>query len=485
MINVLFVLATIGVVVFLYKFAKAILAPGTHSKTLIWSGFGIAVAAIIVGHLHYWTSEVRNGQMSKDLANTASVLDHLANENKALKPLVTNAAALLKLDSRVELADAKAEKAMTQIAEFSEATVTALNKMSTNINQRIDERLAALRLQQERSLAVSRPPHADSRVIPNLTLPPINDPVTAPPTTPPPTPYVAAGVTVPPGYVIQRDSSSELAKMERAIVQFQANQKNTQRAQQTAKVSQKSAAQTAARAGDLAVVASKGIERLSARQDKTDVALEEIKKSLERLHKVLGDPKTSLNSPTPAETAEDALPPHPDFVALQASGPQATNPSAASTAQPPVTALETGDVSFAITNAVPVRAWKKVVGFMPYWSETVTMTYEVAATVKATNNVVMARNVLAAIVSEFHKSHGGSFAAKDPNDSKVHDELVLAFGEAKKKVLRGNPGWEHMLIHPRYRVSNGVAMKTSAETSSANPSTEHTVFLPRQPLPRP
>ena len=126
------------------------------------------------------------------------------------------------MGTRVELADAKADRALEQLSNLSDAYVAGLNKLSTNISDRIDQRLMALRiaLQREHAASMTQPTLNDGRIInPNFVpqLPPPPAPTAVAPQ--PPQPYVAAGVTVPPGYSVQRDDSSELAKVERRLAQ--------------------------------------------------------------------------------------------------------------------------------------------------------------------------------------------------------------------------------------------------------------------------
>jgi len=503
LLGILLVLFSVALAAFLAKAVKSALAAGTIPKPLITSGAMIASMFLLVLNLWFWTSEFRRGQTDDSLAKTANVLDRLAGENKALRPLVTNAPALIAMGDKLTqtdkgMAEIRADLANMRGLLTNSITLTAsmMREQEGRINQL--EGLA-------RSSGSTPPPIVNDRVViqPSLPLPPAQSSTLPTPEVQTPTPIkpapqapaiVVAQPQQPQPSLSQQVDMSWKKRTDELARQNRANQKSLQRvgeaattAQQTASEAMKVATHAqrlADNSGQVATLAlGHGVTNM-ARINGLERRVSEQEAAVQRLLRLLENPEVTVPVPpayqTPAPGPAVAPVPAPSAPAA----PAVTTPQVAlmrgGSSDP---AVETEDISFAITNTVSARAWKKAIG-LPYRFETVAVTYEVGATVKATNNLAAARMILVTIVEEFHKANGGSFAAKDPSDKKVHDELVLAFGEAKKKVLRGNPGWEHMMLHPRYRVSSGegVVVKTSSSTA---PSTVAKNTATPQQMPRP
>lgn len=506
LLGTILVLFTLASLVFLWKVVKATLSAGTMPKPLLWSGVAIAAAFLFFLNLGFWTSKVQRDRVDENLANTATVLDRLANENKALKPLVTSAPVLIAMGEKLTQADKDMAEVRGEIRGMKSLltnSITLTASMMREQEGRINQ------LEHLARTGTVPPPLAGDRAViqPQVILPPIQ--------TPPPTftlpelptiPQVAQAPVAAPSVQPQtapqpaqpnlreqveaswKKRTDELAKQaartKHGLQRVGEVAANAQRTADEAMKAAKAAQQSADMTGNLAVRTSDKVGQNSARINTLEVRVNEQDAAVKRLLKLLENPDVTVpvppayQTPTPAPTAAPAPAPTTPAVQSPAQGTQqlALMRGAASENTAPI-----GDeYSFAVTKTVPVRAWKKVAGVMPYWSEKVAITYEVGATISRTNNEVVARNLVLAIIEQFHKSDGSSFAAKNPADKGVHDELVLAFVEAKKKVLKGNPGWEHLVIHPRYRtsdISNGPVVKTSSTTAGASGNV--TASLPR------
>lgn len=475
LLGILLIVFTIASFLFLWSVVRAALAAAKHHAGLIWSGTVIAMGLLLLMHFGFWTSISRHGEANERFAavryevnglkadNTAIKADH-----EALKPLAANAAALLNMGSRVELADAKVDKALAQIGGLSDDFVAGLNKVSTNLNDRIDQRLMALRIALQREQAASAASavsHSDGRVI-NPSFPPLPTPPPAP-VAAAPQPPMAIGVTVPPGYSIQRDNSSELAKVEQRLAQLEKARQDqaAKQAQKSAKATQKVAAAASdkgSQAEQVALLAMKQVTELSARQNKVDDKLADMSKAIDKILAFMISTNVSLpamtdtNPPTaqvqPAQPAAQAPAPTP---APAVAAPQPA--PVVSAVQPPTNNL----VSFTVTNTFAVGRSLLQVQRWP-WEKGGMIAYEVTGWIKPGDNMVNARQIVQATTERFHNKNGVWFAGKDPSNAEVYNKFVFEFGESLKAVRKGNPGWDHLDIDPVFRTNpNGGAISTN------------------------
>ncbi|MEK7644783.1 MAG: hypothetical protein AAB391_00460 [Patescibacteria group bacterium] len=489
----LFVGSIAAFVVFI-KIGKKAKTAGVISTPLIMGGQVIGIAILVMLNFLLISKITDRTETRRDFAAVGHEVNSLKADNTAiraeqetLKPLATNAAALLNMGTRVELADAKADRALEQLSNLSDAYVAGLNKLSTNISDRIDQRLMALRiaLQREHAASMTQPTLNDGRIInPNFVpqLPPPPAPTAVAPQ--PPQPYVAAGVTVPPGYSVQRDDSSELAKVERRLAQLEKARQDAKQAQKSAKATQKVAAAAAdkgSQAEQVALLAMKQVTELNTRQGKMDDRLSDISKAIDKLLVFMISTNVSLPALTdtnpPAAQVQPAQPavPAPTAQTPPLAPALAPQPApAVSAVQPPTNNL----VSFTLTNAFAIGRSLFQVQRWP-WEKGGMIVYEVTGWIKPSDNMVTARQIVQATTERFHNKNGVWFAGKDSGNAEINNKFVFEFGEALKAVRKGNQGWDHLDIDPVFRTNpNGGAISTNSVTRTNTRQAKVNTSLP-------
>lgn len=462
------------------------------SKTAkAWTILGIGAALLLLMVVSHFTGWILGRKEIRDAAaNTEAIA--------ALKPLAEKAPAFIGMHNKLSQNDAAIAEVRKDLGEIK-GLITSMNSRFTNATSDTVAEFRSLDGRMQRLEAMARngsgstPTIVGDRAViqPAPLLPPPALEFPAPTATPvvqstlpaaqTPAPPVAAPPTTAPAPVAQNQPNLreqlEASWQKRLDALAKQSQNGVKRTQGTAEAAQRSAndAMATARAANNAAEASRQLAITGLGHSATNAqritALEtranETEATVRRLLTLLENPNVTVPV-TPAYKDPPAT--TPTAPATAALAPTQGTQVAMRGATPSDDSQPIGDeYSFTVTNTVPVRAYKPKVGFFPWW-EGATITYEVDAAISRTNNEVVARNLVIAIIERFHKEEGGSFAGKDPTDKGVRDQLALAFVKAKKEVLKGNPSWEPIKIHPRYRVNSGdgVVVKTSAAASTSN-----------------
>ncbi len=482
------IVGSIAAFVVFLKIGRTAKVAGVIPEPLIVNGQIIGTGILLALNFLLITSITGRDENSQRFAAVGHEVNSLRADNSAirkdhqvLKPLATNAAALLDMDSRIKNAEANANKALTQIDQFSAETTNALSKAFTQMYRHLDERFTALKTPsaQERTASMAPPTPRDGRFV-SLDLPPMPELLQPAPraATPPPAPAPVAATPAPQPaapqiHYVQTDSS-ELAKVEHRLAQLERARQDAKRAQKNAKAIQKVAFDKGSQAEQVALLAMKQVTELNVRQSKMDDRLTDMSKAIDKVLAFMISTNVSLpamidtNPPvaqTPAaQTAAQAAPPVP-APAPVAAVPAPQLAPAPSVVQP---ANTNAVVYFTVTNTLPVGRSLFQVQRFP-WEKGGDITYEVTGEAKPGDNLAAAREIVHTTSERFHKDNGVWFAGKDPASTEVKIKLIKEFGKALDTVRKGNPGWEHLKIQPVFRTNqHGGATSTNAVTRADN-----------------
>lgn len=416
---------SLGLITLGTMLVKSALAAGVHSRRLIWTGAIVAFALIVYLDMSFCASLNWQGAMEEKV-------ERVAKDNKNLGDLKEKAPELLALREKVELSAKLTQSNVKSLDAVTDVLTNQLQNIGSKINDQgrdiadLQKRIA----QFEKDRGSSQTVFNDRQPVIQLA---------------PPAPVLPSTADL--EKVLREWQSRNQADLAKQLADLrQLPRDNTsaatlaalgdsiRQAQQRADEAHRLAIQLAAeRTNDRDVNAA----RVSELGRKVDANTETVNKLILLWNTV----PTATVQPQPVYTPPPAAP-----------TPAPAAWVSATVQQPPQPTADTREVSFWVSNRVSTAVWKKTPLIpIPWWRDTATVTYIVKVTCKPGDSPEAAKNLAMETIKRFHNSEAPDViraSRKDPKEG--HDELVRGFVEAKAKVLKGQPGLEHVKLAPYY-----------------------------------